>query len=150
MNSIERREAMADSDSLPQILSHACDVDMDEAREMQSRINSIQSFFSENGFSRGKPKKMAVLYVMMRYGHTSRTVEKWWGKTDNSYNSFSADLGQNYLEDIKQLINEEADYDKEEIWTPGDKVYQPSEDPLDEFFDIDDQGRNAKITSFGE
>lgn len=150
MNAIERREAMADSDSLPELLSHACDVDMDEARNLQSRINSIESFFEDEGFSRGKPRKMAIMYVMMRHDNSVRTVEKWWGETESSYKSFSVDTGKDYLQDIKELINEEVEYDEETHWTPGDKVYESREDPLDEYFDIEDEGRNAKITSFGE
>lgn len=149
MNAIERREAMAESDSLPELLTHACDVDMEKARSLQSRINSIESFFEEKGFSRGKPRKMAIMYIMMRYGHTVRTVEKWWGVTESSYNSFSADIGKDYLQDIKDLVNNNVEYDEDTHWTPGDKVYESTEDPLDEYFDIDDEGRNAKITSFG-
>ena len=141
---------MADSDSLPEILSYACDVDMEEARDLQARINSIEAFFEDKGFSRGKPRKMAIMYVMMRYGHTVRTVEKWWGVTESSYNSFSVSTGKDYLQDIKELINREVGSDEETNWTIGDKVYEPWEDPLDEYFEIKDEGRNARITSFGE
>lgn len=150
MNALERQEAMAEADSLPELLSYACDVSVEEGKEMQSRINSLESFFEDEGFSRGKPKKMAILYVMMRHGHTARSVEKWWGETENSYKSFSADLGSSYLEDMKELINEEVDHNEDSNWTPGDKVYEPREDPIDEYFDIESQGRNAKITSFGD
>lgn len=149
MNAIERQQAMKESDSLPELLSRACDVDIEEAKNLQSRMNSIESFFEDNGFSRGKPWKMAVMYVMMRNGHSVRTVEKWWGTAENSYRSFSVDSGKSYLQEIKDLINKEAEYDEESLWTPGDKVYESSEDPLEEYFDIDDEGRNAKITSFG-
>lgn len=150
MNAIERREAIEESDSLPELLSHACDVSIEEARELQSRINSLESFFEEKGFSRGKPKKMAILYVMMRHGHTTRTVEKWWGETESSYKSFSADLGQDYLEEIKGLIDEKVEHDEDSNWTPGDKVYESWEDPIEEYFEVENEGRNAKITSFGE
>lgn len=150
MNAKERRQAMSDSESLPELLSYACEVDSEKARELQSRINSIESFLQDNGFSRGKPRKMAILYVMMRYGHTPRTVEKWWGKTESSYDSFSEDLGQKYLNSLKDLINSRVEFDEEQLWTPGDKLYDSREDPFEEYFDIEDEGRNAKITSFGE
>jgi|APHM01.1.fsa_nt_gi hypothetical protein len=150
MNVIERNEAIEKSDSLPELLSYACDVSLEEGRDMHSRINSLESFFEDKGFSRGKPKKMAILYVMMRHGHSVRTVEKWWGEADSSYKSFSADLGLNYLEEIKELVNEEVGYEGDSNWTPGDKVYESWEDPIEEHFDVEDEGRNAKITSFGE
>jgi hypothetical protein len=150
MNSKERLKAMSRSDSLPELLSSACDVDIEKARNLQSRINSIESFLEDNGFSRGKPKKMAILYIMMRYGHTPRTVEKWWGKTESSYNSFSEDLGHNYLEDLKEFINDRVEFEEEEDWTPGDELYDSKKDPFNEYFDIEDEGRNAKITSFGQ
>lgn len=148
MNSIERKKLMEKSDSLDEILSYSCDVPSKKAKSMVSEINSIESFLEKNGFSRGKPRKMAVMYIMMRHSHRPRSIEKWWGKTDSSYESFSADLGKNYLEEIKEFINDKVDYEKDSGWTPGDKVYDPNEDPLNEYFNIENKGRNSKITSF--
>lgn len=148
MNQRERIREMEASDNLVELLESACNIGQSEARKAKSRINSIESFFEEKGFNRGKPRKMAILYIMMRYGHTPRTVEKWWGETDSSYNSFSASLGLDYLEEIKEVINNKVEVSENSNWTPGDKVYEPSEDPLQEHFNIEDQGRNAKISSF--
>lgn len=150
MKPSERQEYMEKADTLTELLSYTCDVPKDEARELEARIDKLESFFENQGFSRSKPWKMAVLYVMMRHGHTCRTVEQWWGKTESSYNSISKSTAQEYLEDIKQLINEEVEYEENTNWTPGDAVYEPRKDPLDEHFDMDESGgANMDITSFG-
>lgn len=148
MNQKERTEYMSKADNLKELLKYACDVQEQEAGELVSKVNNIENFLENKGFSHGKPRKMSILYVMGRYGHTPRTVEKWWGKTESSYDSFSNSLGKKYLKQIKELINKEAEFDESDSWTPGDKVYDSTEDPLTEYFDIDKQGRNADITSF--
>lgn len=145
----ERQKRMKQADTMAELLASACEVSLSKGKEMESRINALENFFEKNGFSRAKPRKMAVLYVMMRHGHRPTTVEKWWGKVDSSYWSFSADSGQEYLKDIEQLIDEEVDnYDGQ--GNPGYAVYEPRKDPLEKHFNISSGSRNAKLGSFGD
>lgn len=148
MNKNERINIMENSDSLPEFLSNACNVSIDEGRKMQSRINTLEKFFSDYGFRSKKPRKMAFVYVLMRKSIRPRSLSKLTGETEKSTNSLSADLAQSYLEEIKQLIDEELDVDTDKNWTKGDEVYEPRKDPLREYFNIDSQGRNAKLGSF--
>ena len=149
MNYYERQEYMKKADSLAELLSYACDVSVEEGRKLEARIDKLEDFFENHGHSQSKPWKMAVLYVMMRHGHSVRTVEKWWGEPESSYYSFSAQSGKQYLKDIKEIINEKVDHDKDANWTPGDKAYEKRQDPLDEYFDIEkDEGTNADLSSF--
>lgn len=148
MNHKERQKCLEEADSLAEALSFACDVSEKQGQRMVARINGLEKFFENKGHSRAKPKKMAILYVMMRYGHTTRTVEKWWGSETSSYWSFSAKTGQKYLEEIKEIINESVEHDENSNWTPGDKVYESREDPLNEYFDIDGGSHNSSLSSF--
>lgn len=149
MKASERLELMGQSETFEELLSNACDVNTEKAGQIKSRIDDLESFFENQGHSRAKPKKMAILYVLVRYGHTPRTVEKWWGEVESSYYSFSDDLGQNYLEEMKDMINDKVGANSDKNWTPGDDVYLSSEDPISEFFDVEEQGYNTKIGSFG-
>lgn len=149
MNAVERREYMSKADTLTELLSYACDVPIDRARELEARIDKLESFFENKGYSRSKPWKMAVLYVMMRHEHSCRTVELWWGDAEGS-TSLSKDTAQGYLEEIKSIINDKVEHNEDSNWTPGDEVYETRKDPLDEYFDMDESGgANMDITSFG-
>lgn len=147
MNQIDRAKYMEKSDSLPELLSHACNITIDKAKNLQGRINSIESFFNQHGQTGIKARKMAILYVMMRHGHSARTVELWWGNVDG-HKSYSAKTGSKYLVEMKELINNNVSYDEDDNWTPGDEVYEPNKDPLDTYFDIQDQGYDADLDRF--
>lgn len=149
MNQSNRNKLLENSESLPELLGNSCNVSMDEGRKMESRINTLEKFFSD--YSSGKkPRKMAFVYVFMRKGIRPPKVAQLCGETDSPRDSLSADLGKSYLEDIKEIINDKVNHDEKDgyEWTPGDKVYEPNEDPLREYFDIVGQGRNAKLGSF--
>lgn len=149
MNKNQRNKILDKSDTLPQLLSNACNVSVDQGKTMQSRINTLEKFFSDYASGK-KPRKMAFVYVFMRKGIRPSKVAKFCGETESSRDSLSADLGKSYLKDIKEIINNNVDYNEVDgyNWTPGDKVYEPDEDPLNEYFNIENQGRNAKLGSF--
>lgn len=143
----KRTNVMENSDSFAEFLSEACDVSLSKGQEMVSRINTLENFFSDY-FNRNKPRKMAIVYVLKRNGVSPRTAAKLTDENASGSNSLSEDLAISYLEEIKDLINEELDVETDKNWTKGDEVYEPRKDPLKEYFNIDSQGRNAKLGSF--
>lgn len=143
----KRTNVMENSDSFAEFLSEACDVSLSKGQEMVSRINTLENFFSDY-FNRNKPRKMAIVYVLKRNGVGPRTAAKLTDENASGSNSLSEDLAISYLEEIKDLINEELDVETDKNWTKGDEVYEPRKDPLKEYFNIDSQGRNAKLGSF--
>jgi hypothetical protein len=155
MNHTCRQEILSSSETLGELVARACGSNKDAA-QMKSRIRNLERFFEQNGFSRGQPYKMAVLYTMMRHGHSIRSVEKWWGVVDSNYYSYSPNTGEKYLKNIRDLVNEEVMESPqdatEDNWTPGDRIYDPRNDPLREHFDFFDSSttENTSLTSFAD
>ena len=157
MNHSRRTEILANTSSLGELVVKACGCsDSVSSAQMKSRITNLERFFEKHGFSRGQPYKMAVVYTMMRHGHSIRSIEKWWGVVDSNYYSYSANTGEKYLDRIRDLINEEVLEDPESVskedWTPGDKIYDPRNDPLREHFEYFNNAttENSSLASFAD
>jgi hypothetical protein len=157
MNHSRRQEILENTNSLGKLVVKACDCsDNVSPAQMESKISNLERFFEDNGFSRGQPYKMAVLYTMMRHGHSIRSVEKWWGVVDSNYYSYSPTTGEKYLNKIRDLINDKVLDNPEDIsdtaWTPGDRIYDPRNDPLREHFDYFNNAttENSSLTSFAD
>lgn len=144
----ERKEVKDEAESFSELLSLICKGERGHGSYLKQWVDNLEKFFDNNGFNRSKPRKMAVTYVLTRYGCTAVTVSYWWGETDGTYWSLSEKTAKKYLREIRELINEHPEAETESEWTSGDMVYEPSEHPLKKFYDVKVEKKNSNLSAY--
>lgn len=144
MNSQERRDKMAEADSFGEVLAYACGEPLEEKKYLIGWVDEVEGFLEDRGYNRAQPRKMAVIYVLLRHDHSIRSIVKWWGNTESSYWSLSADSAKKYAKELEEIVES---HDEAEDGA-GFGVYEPSEDPLGEFYDVEVSSRNTGLDEF--
>lgn len=144
----ERQDLMRKADTFYELMSLICKDEKGHESYLKEWEESLERFFDNNGFSRAKPKKMAVTYIITRFEYSATSVSYFWGDAESSYWSISKETAQKYLREIKELINQHPEADTETLWSSGDAVYETNKDPMKEFYGVDVKTENSQLTAY--